>query len=45
MLSLFTTPFAVFFQLNFFGDEFFVLAGPVIYTLTISAGELDKSIL
>jgi hypothetical protein len=45
MLSLFSAPFAIFIELDFFSNEFLVLAGPVIYTLAGSAGELDKSVL
>jgi hypothetical protein len=45
VLGLLSAPFAIFFQLNFFGNEFFVFAGPVIYALAGSAGEFYKSIL
>ena len=39
MLGLLSAPFAEFFKLDFFGYEFFVFAGPVIYALTGSTGE------
>ena len=45
MLSLLFAPLAEFIELDLFGDEFLVLAGPVIYTLAGSAGKLYKSIL
>jgi hypothetical protein len=45
VLRLLAAPFAEFFKLDFFSDEFLVFAGPVIYTLTGSAGEFYKSIL
>jgi len=45
MLGLLSAPFAVFFELDFFSYEFFIFTGPVIYTLTDSAGKFDKSIL
>ena len=45
MLSLLFAPFAVFFKLNLFSDEFLVLTGPVIYAFADTAGKLYKSIL
>jgi len=45
MLGLFAAPFAEFFKLDFFSNEFFVLAGPVIYALAGSASKFYKSIL
>jgi len=45
MFSLFTAPFAEFFELDFFCNEFFVFAGPVIYTLASRTGKFYKSIL
>jgi hypothetical protein len=45
VLSLFSAPFAEFFKLNLFSDEFLVLAGPVIYALAGSAAKFYKSIL
>jgi hypothetical protein len=45
MLRLLSAPFAEFFELDFFSNEFLVLAGPVVYMLTGSAGEFYKSIL
>ena len=45
MLGLFSAPFAVLIELDFLGNEFLVLAGPVIYTLAIGASELDKAVL
>jgi hypothetical protein len=45
VLSLLFAPFAIFFKLNLFSDEFLVFAGPVIYALAGSAGKFYKSIL
>ena len=45
MLGGFSAPFAKLIELNLFSDEFLVLAGPVIYTLTVSTGKFYKSIL
>ena len=45
MLGLLAAPFAIFFELDLFSDEFFVLAGPVIYTFTCGATKFYKSIL
>jgi len=45
MLRLLAAPFAEFFKLDFFSDEFLVLAGPVIYVLASSTGKFYKSIL
>ncbi len=45
MLGLFLAPSAEFQKLNLLGDEFLVLAGPVIYPLASPAGKLYKSIL
>ena len=45
MLSLFSTPIAILFELNLFCDEFLVFAGPVIYAFAGSAGKFYKSIL
>jgi len=45
MFSLFSAPFTIFLELDFFCNEFFVLAGPVINALANTAGELYKSIL
>ena len=45
MLGLFTAPFAEFFKLDFFSDEFFIFTGPVIYVLAGFAGKFYKSIL
>jgi len=45
MLRLFAAPFAEFIELDFFGDQFFVLAGPVIYTFADTTGKFYKSIL
>jgi hypothetical protein len=45
VLGLLSAPFAEFFKLDFFSNEFLVLAGPVIYTLAGSTGEFYKSIL
>jgi hypothetical protein len=45
MLGLLSAPFAILFKLDFFGDEFLVFTGPVIYALASSAGEFYKSIL
>ena len=45
MLGLFLAPFAEFIELDLFGDEFLVFAGPVIYPFTASAGKFYKSIL
>jgi hypothetical protein len=38
-------PFAIFIELDLFGDEFLVLAGPVIHAFTGAAGKFYKSIL
>ncbi len=38
-------PFAVLFELDLAHDQFLVLAGPIVDTLALAAGELDKSIL
>jgi len=38
MLGLLATPFAVFFELDFFGYQFLILAGPVINALASPAG-------
>lgn len=45
MLGLFSTPVTVFFQLDFFSDEFLVFTGPVIYAFASPAGKFYKSIL
>ena len=45
MLGLLAAPFAILFELDLFGDEFLVLAGPVIDALAGTAGEFYKSIL
>ena len=45
MLGLLSAPFAEFFELDFLGNEFLVLAGPVIYALASSASKFYKSIL
>ena len=45
MFSLFLAPLAILVELDLFCDEFLVFAGPVIYTLTIRAGKLYKSLL
>jgi hypothetical protein len=45
MLGLLAAPFAVLFKLDFFCDEFLVLAGPVIYAFAGRAGKFYKSIL
>jgi hypothetical protein len=45
MLGLFLAPFAEFIELDFLGNEFLVLAGPIIYPLASPAGKLYKSIL
>jgi len=45
MLGLLSAPFAEFFELDLFSDEFLILAGPVIYALAGRAGEFYKSIL
>jgi hypothetical protein len=45
VLRLLSAPFAEFFELDFFSNEFLVFAGPVIYALAGSAGEFYKSIL
>jgi len=45
MLGLFSAPFAVFFQLDFFSYEFLVFTGPVIYALTGGTGKFYKSFL
>ena len=45
MLRLLSAPFAILFELDFFGNEFFVLAGPVIYAFAGTEGKLYKSIL
>ncbi len=45
MLGLLSAPFAVLFELNLFGDEFLVFAGPVIDAFASSAGKFYKSIL
>jgi len=45
MLGLLSAPFAVFFKLDFFSNEFLVLAGPVIYAFAGSADKFYKSIL
>ena len=45
MLGLFPAPPAILFELDFFSDEFLVLAGPVIDALTVYTGKLYKSIL
>jgi hypothetical protein len=45
MLGLFFAPFAEFIKLNFFGNNFLVFAGPIIYAFTVSAGKFYKSIL
>ena len=45
MLGLLAAPFAILFELNLFSDEFFILAGPVIYALANTTCELNKSIL
>jgi len=38
-------PFAIFLELYFALNEFFVLAGPIIYALAGVAGEFDESVL
>ena len=45
MLGLLSAPFAILFELDFFSNEFLVLAGPVIYALAGSTGEFYKAIL
>jgi len=45
MLGLFLAPFAELVKLDFLGNEFLVLAGPVIDTFASRAGEFYKSIL
>jgi len=45
MLSLFATPFAEFFKLDFFNNEFLVFAGPVICTFAVRTSKFYKSIL
>jgi len=45
MLSLLAAPFTILFKLDFFGDEFFIFAGPVIYPFAGFAGKFYKSIL
>jgi hypothetical protein len=45
VLYLLFAPFAVLFELNLFSDEFFVLAGPVIYAFAGRATKFYKSIL
>jgi hypothetical protein len=45
MLGLLSAPFAILFELNLFSDEFFVLAGPVIYAFAGRAPKFYKSIL
>jgi len=41
VLGLLAAPFAEFFKLYFLGNEFFVLAGPVIDAFAGSAGQFD----
>jgi hypothetical protein len=45
VLSLFSAPSAILFELDFFSNEFLVFAGPVIYPFAGSAGKFYKSIL
>jgi hypothetical protein len=45
MLGLLLAPFAVFVELDFLGDEFFIFAGPVVYAFANRAGKFYKSIL
>ena len=45
MLGLLAAPFAEFFELDFFGYQFLVFTGPVIYALAGSAREFYESIL
>ena len=45
MLCLLSAPFAILLELDLFGDEFFVLTGPVIYAFAGRAGKFYKSIL
>jgi len=45
VFSFLFAPLAVFIELDFFGYEFLVLAGPVIYPFTGATGEFYKSIL
>ncbi len=41
MLSVFLTPLTVLFELDLSCDEFLVLATPVVYALTGTAGKTD----
>jgi len=41
----FLAPLAVFLELDLLGDQFLVLAGPIIDALAFATGELDKSFL
>jgi len=45
MLGSLFAPFAVFFELDFFDNEFLIFAGPVIYAFASPAGKFYKSIL
>ena len=45
MLRLLAAPFAEFFKLNLFRDEFLVLAGPVINPFASDTGKFYKAIL
>jgi hypothetical protein len=45
MFGLLAAPFAIFFELDLFSNEFLVFTGPVIYTLAGRAGKFYKSIL
>lgn len=45
MLGLLFAPLAILVELNLFCDEFFVLAGPVVYALACSTAKFYESIL
>jgi len=45
MLRMSLAPAAILLELDLFGDEFFVLARPIIDAIAFGAGELEKLIL
>ena len=45
VLGMSLAPAAILLELDLFGDEFFVLARPIIDAIAFGAGELEKLIL
>jgi hypothetical protein len=45
VLSFLFAPLAVLQKLDLFLDELLIFAGPIVYALAVSAGELYKSVL